>query len=369
MRRCIYFVGTLVFFLLVLLFAAQTFLSPHIERKIEEEMKKELNLLGVEFSLSECNVNLLRRNVILDRLKLQWQGNNLKTPRIEVSFSFLNLLLRRAICLIEIDKGELSITNWKVPAPSLEEEKVSIDVTPAKPAEPGFFIRKLRINDLFVRIEAEDDIEIPDLSLKALLENIGMNKEVKFFIETTQAPFRIELKGNAGLPGWEEHLTFNVRGEEIPLKPFITLQDKFLPEDSPAKLTDGKANFVSRGEISNGMIQSSAKISISEISVVTAEDESLREVLPESLQEVLLKPFQDILPESLHEALPESFSEDLPEHFLYEVFFEPLEKALLDGFTAGQTIEIALEIDGSLADPHVESNVSFSSEKGSSLNF
>lgn len=357
MKRCIYFVSALVFFLLVLLLAAQAFLSPRIERKIEEEMKKELSLLGVEFSISECNVNLLRRNVILDELKLQWQGNSFKTPRVEVSFSFLELLLRRAICLIEVDKGEINIASWVLPALP-EGEKINIDIVPAKPAETDFFVRKLRISDLFVRIEAEDDIEIPDLSLKVLLENIGMNKEANFFIKTTQAPFWIESKGNVGLPGWEEHLTFNTRGGDISLKPFVSLQDKFLPEDPPARLTDGKASFIFEGEASNGMIQSSAKISISEISVVMAESELIYEVLPEPLYEVLFKPFQIILPEPFQEVLFEPFFKDLPEHLIYEIFFRPIEEALLDGFTAGQTIEIILKMYGSLADIRVESNVS-----------
>lgn len=358
MKRCIYFVSTLVFFLLVLLLAAQIFLSPRIERKIEEEMEEELNLLGVEFSLSACNVNLLRRNVTLDELKLQWQGNNFKTSRIEAFFSY-SLLLRRAICLIEISEGELIITNWEAFAPPLEEEAVDIDVDCGQaPAETDFFIRKLRIKNLLVRIKAENDVEVPDLNLKVLFKNVGMNKEAKFFIETMQAPFWVELKGNADLPDWKEHLAFNVRGKDIPLKPFLPLQDKFLPEEPSVKLTDGKASFVSEGKISNGTIQSSAKISISEFSVVTTEDKLLQKVLPKSLRETLLKPPQEVLPDFPWEILSKPLSKDLPEHFLYEVFFVPLERALLDEFTAGQTIEIALEIDGSLADPLVKSNVS-----------
>jgi hypothetical protein len=357
MKRRIYLVSALVFFLLALLFAAQIFLSPHIERKIEEKIKEELNLLGVELSLSACNVNLLRRNVTLDKLRLQWQGNNFKTSRVEVSFSFLSLLLRRAICLIEIDKGELNIINWEAFTTPLEKERtVGVDVYQQAPAETDFFIRKLRVNNLFVRIK--DDIEIPDLNLKVLLENIGMNKEGKFFIETTQTPFWIELKGDVELPNWKEHLAFNVRGKDIPLKPFVPLQDKFSPEEPSVRLTDGKASLVSEGRINNGMIQSLSKISISEFSIVTREEKPLKKILPESLREILLKPLHEILPESLQEILPKSFFEDLPEHFLYEAFFETLEEALLYGFTAGQTIEISLEIDGSLAAPLVKSNVS-----------
>ncbi len=286
MKKYFYIIGILLVLLIVTsLIISQVLISS----KIKKEIRDWCGNHSIESSDFKCGVNILSGNITLEKWALKQADNNFRIDKATVSFNPLEVLSKKTIKLIHIQKADITLKHFTPFLPSITSNDDNANNNPA-PSTSNFIIDELRIDNVIVRVELPDGNKTPDITLEGLFKNIGADRNTIFSVKATSNASSLKLTGDFNFNDWKKHFAYLLFGKNVSLSIVNILEEGFLPPEVREQLLslyfknalqtklNGKMDIEGSGEIKEETIDSKLKFVVSDLSCDT-ENERIKSLI------------------------------------------------------------------------------------------